>query len=62
MPPVEPWKDASPNEKIPPSLPSSQYPSPLGVGVMPMMGLLSGCPDMSPYELTPPLAVTVPSL
>ena len=32
MPPIEPWKPALPKEKIPPSLPSSQYPCrpPLG--------------------------------
>jgi hypothetical protein len=42
MAPVDPAKRASPNEKMPPSDPTSQYPWPLGVGAIPTMGALSG--------------------
>ena len=37
--PAEPKKVASPKLKMPPSDAAIQYPAPLGVAAMPMMGL-----------------------
>ncbi len=39
--PVEPWKAASPKEKMPPSEATSQYPPLSPVGVMSTMGWFS---------------------
>ena len=41
MEPVEPKNGASPKAKMPPSLATSQYPFPLGLDAIPVMGLLS---------------------
>ena len=41
MAPVEPWKAASPNVKMPPSDATSVYPRPVGVAVIPTIGLFN---------------------
>ena len=62
--PVEPRNTASPNEKIPPSAATSQYPRPLGVDAIPTIGWLSLMAPVeplkpaSPNEKIPPSAAT----
>ena len=47
-PPVEPKKPASPNEKIPPSDATNQYPRPVGVATIATIGLFSRMPPVEP--------------
>src|SRR3954451_23510236 len=46
---------------MPPSEPSSQYPLPLGVNFMSLMGPLSFLPAIDPSDLASPATFTVPS-
>ena len=48
LPPIDPWKAASPKLKMPPSDATSQYPSPSWVAAMPTIGLFSGLPPIEP--------------
>ena len=52
--PVEPWKAASPKEKMPPSDPTIQYPAPDGVAAIPTTGRLRGLPRREPRSLADP--------
>jgi hypothetical protein len=45
---MEPRNRASPKEKIPPSDATSQYPRPVGVGVIPTIGWFSRLPPIDP--------------
>src|SRR5947208_1720495 len=62
--PVEPENCASPNEKMPPSLATIQYPRPDGVAAIPTTGLLRRMPPVepengaSPNEKIPPSEAT----
>ena len=51
---MEPKKAASPKEKIPPSVPSSQYPAPFGVTAAPVIGRAGGLPASDPSAGTDP--------
>ncbi len=62
MPPVEPWKVASPKAKTPPSLAISQYPAPVGVAAAATMGWLRRMPPVLPWKVASPKAKTPPSL
>src|SRR5882672_10108910 len=65
MPPVDPKKAASPNEKTPPSEATSQYPCLEGVASTPAMGFANLMPPVEPKnwafpnENTPPSAPTI---
>ncbi len=48
VPPIDPWKSASPKAKMPPSAATSQYPPPPGVAAMPTIGWFSGVPPIEP--------------
>ena len=61
LPPIDPWKAASPKLKMPPSEATSQYPSPLGVAAMPTIGLLSGLPPIEPWKAASPKLKMPPS-
>ena len=45
---MDPKKRASPNEKIPPSAATIQYPRPSGVGTRWLIGALSTAPAIEP--------------
>ena len=61
VPPMEPWKAASPKLKMPPSEATSQYPSPSLVAAMPTMGLFKGVPPMEPWKAASPKLKMPPS-
>src|SRR5260370_36386309 len=61
MPPVDPRKEASPNEKTPPSGATSQYPCREGVASMPTMGFASLMPPVEPKNPALPNENTPPS-
>ena len=59
--PVEPKNCASPNEKMPPSEATSQYPLPSGVEAMPTIGLLRVMPPVEPKNCASPKEKMPPS-
>src|ERR1041385_5758374 len=61
LPPVLPCKAASPNEKIPPSEPTSQYPAPVGVAAIETIGLFRCIPPVLPKYPASPNAKMPPS-
>src|SRR5664280_1209681 len=61
LPPIEPWKAASPKADTPPSAATSQYPPPSLVDVMATTGALSGWPPMDPKYPALPKAKAPPS-
>ena len=61
MAPVEPWKGASPKEKMPPSEATSQYPEPPGSAAMPTMGRLRCMAPVEPAKAASPKAKIPPS-
>src|SRR2546423_14181065 len=61
MPPVEPRKEALPNEKTPPSEATSQYPCREGVASIPTMGFASLMPPVEPKNWALPNENTPPS-
>ena len=60
MSPVDPWKTAFPKAKMPPSLPTIQYPAPLGAATDPTSDPLSLVVLMSPKAFADPNVSTLP--
>ena len=58
--PVEPWKAASPKEKIPPSDATIQYPLADGVDATPTIGRCNATLAVEPWADAPPPEKTAP--
>jgi hypothetical protein len=62
VPPIEPWKAASPKAKMPPSAAMVQYPPPSGVGARPTTGWLRTRLPVEPWNVASPKEKMPPSL